>query len=68
MIERNELLAKYGWTIECESPFEIRNEDGSFASGQAAIIVVTYLTEEFEAELKPPVSHREDSMYDRGYL
>lgn len=37
-----ELLEKDGWTIECESPFEIRNTDGSFASGQAAHILLDY--------------------------
>lgn len=25
-----QLLEKFGWTLECESPFEIRHEDGSF--------------------------------------
>ena len=37
--EDREILEKNGWTVECESPFEIRHEDGSFATGQAAIIV-----------------------------
>jgi hypothetical protein len=40
------LLEENGWTVECESPFEIRHEDGSFATGQAAQIVVIYLEEE----------------------
>lgn len=35
-----------GWTIECESPFEIRHSDGSFATGQAAHMVVSSLHEE----------------------
>lgn len=42
------LLFKHGWTVECESPFEIRNIDGSFASGQAAQYVMTGLLEEEE--------------------
>jgi hypothetical protein len=37
-----ELLAKYGWGLECESPLEIRHSDGSFASGQAAHIIVMH--------------------------
>ena len=39
-------LAEYGWTIECESPLEVRHEDGSFASGQAAEIVIDFLMAE----------------------
>ena len=27
-----DLLKENGWEVECESPFEIRHEDGSFAS------------------------------------
>jgi len=34
------LLERYGWIVECESPFEIRHEDGSFATGQAATTVL----------------------------
>lgn len=41
-----EILAKYGWTVECESPFEIRHEDGSFATEEAARIVTDYLIEQ----------------------
>jgi hypothetical protein len=33
--DRNILEAK-GWTVECESPLEIRHEDGSFATNKAA--------------------------------
>ena len=41
-----ELLARHGWIIECESPFEIRHkESGSFATGLAAEIVVVFLKE-----------------------
>jgi len=32
-------LEKAGWIIECESPFEIRHKDGSFATGQGAKII-----------------------------
>lgn len=44
----NELLKINGWDIECESPFEIRHEDGSFATGQAANIVLDYLKPKFD--------------------
>jgi hypothetical protein len=30
----------FGWEIECKSPLEIRHEDGSFATGQAAQIIL----------------------------
>lgn len=40
MEEDIKLLEKLGWTVECESPFEIRHEDGSFATGQAAHVVL----------------------------
>ena len=40
-------LCKAGWTVECESPLEIRNQDdGTFASGQAAQIVIDYIISE----------------------
>lgn len=37
-------LAENGWVIECESPLEIRHNDGSFASNNAAKIVVEFQT------------------------
>ena len=40
------LLELNGWTVECESPFEIRNIDGSFASLQAADIVLADIRSE----------------------
>jgi len=52
----NTILEHYGWTIECESPFEIRHEDGSFASGQAAYTVLIDLVEDYECEvIKKPI-------------
>jgi len=36
-------LIEDGWEIECEDPFEIRHEDGGFASGRAATIVGEWL-------------------------
>lgn len=38
-----ELLQQNGWTIVCYSPFEIQHEDGSFASLNAAQIVLDSL-------------------------
>jgi hypothetical protein len=40
------LLEKNGWTVECESPYEIRHTDGSFATAQAAWMVLDQLLEE----------------------
>lgn len=31
---QEKLLATAGWEVECQSPFEIRTKDGSFASGE----------------------------------
>ncbi len=41
-----QVLAHYGWIIECQSPYEIRHEDGSFASLQAARIVAAVLCDD----------------------
>jgi len=38
--EDEKLLEKLGWTVECYTPFEIRHEDGSFATLNAAEIVL----------------------------
>lgn len=40
-----QILEENGWTVECESPFEIRHEDGSFATLQAANLILAYLTD-----------------------
>ena len=34
------LLQAEGWTVECVSPLELRHQDGSFATLQAALLVV----------------------------
>lgn len=40
-------LAAHGWTLECESPFEIRHDaSNSFASGMAAHLVLASLQED----------------------
>ena len=38
--ERDKIFEKLGWTIECESPYEIYHEESnSLATGMAAQIV-----------------------------
>jgi hypothetical protein len=41
--EDRKLLEDDGWTIDCESPFEISDKDGSSAQGRAANYVLDYL-------------------------
>lgn len=43
-------LEKRGWTVECQSPLEIRHEDGSFATLNAAKIVLLWLKENPDEE------------------
>lgn len=47
LTSEEEILKYYGWEVECQSPFEIRNIDGSFASGQAASCVLNSIREEY---------------------
>jgi hypothetical protein len=37
---KEEKMESAGWQIECWNPFEIRHQDGSFATGQAAHLVM----------------------------
>ena len=53
------ILEEMGWTIECHSPFEIRHEDGSFASMQAAYMVVPEIIEEWKEMQDDILSKRE---------
>lgn len=46
-LKEEEILEKYGWSIDCESPYELSHEDGSFASGAAAHYVKNAILEEF---------------------
>lgn len=41
-------LNRLGWSVTCQSPHELTHEHGSFASGIAADILFTELTENFE--------------------
>lgn len=38
--DKEAILKRFGWTVECEHPLEIRHKDGSFASNYAANIVI----------------------------
>lgn len=39
----NKTLEKYGWNIECQSPFEIRHQyTNSFVSGNHAVHMIYY--------------------------
>ena len=42
--EAEALCTKNGWTISCWSPLELDHEDGSFATGQAAKLVLASLS------------------------
>ena len=53
------ILNRNGWVIECESPFEIRHSDGSFASNQAANIVMEFLRDDPYDKLSEPCAERE---------
>lgn len=59
-----ELLEKYGWMVECESPFEIRDKDGNFASGIAAKIVLDF----YRDQDSPPPTYFVLRKYNCGTL
>ncbi len=42
-MSNSDLLKENGWEIECESPFEIRHSDGSFATMNAAYMILHVL-------------------------
>jgi len=47
MIDIN-FLKENGWTVECKSPLEIRHEDGSFATLNAAYEIMRNLSEDIK--------------------
>lgn len=49
-LEDIDLLEANGWTITCESPFEITHEDGSFASNLAAQYAVDGILSDLRAD------------------
>lgn len=50
-----QLLAKYGWSVDCLDPLEIYHEDG-MATGYAAELVLEY-TREMDEELRVELIH-----------
>jgi hypothetical protein len=46
------ILENNGWIVECESPFEISQENGSFASNNAAKLILETLRRENPNPLK----------------
>lgn len=49
-ISTEEMLEAMGWTITCQSPFEIEHTEGSRASGQATQMVIDAVIEEYKEE------------------
>jgi hypothetical protein len=45
-----DILKENGWTMDCQSPFEISRDDGSRATGMAAKIVMETLRREYEED------------------
>ena len=45
--EIEQYIESQGWIIECESPLEMRHEDSSFATYNAAEIIIKELTKEY---------------------
>jgi hypothetical protein len=56
--KREEILRASGWTIECVLPFEIRHEDGSFATNTAARLVEADLVASYRANHEPDFKAR----------
>ena len=47
-----QLLMRAGFSVDCQSPFEIGHVDGSSATGLAAKLVVRQLRDEYEQDSK----------------
>lgn len=62
--EKYDILESLGWTVECESPFEIRHEDGSFATQNAAKIIMADVLKEYTQENTEKVHTIEDVIAD----
>lgn len=48
-LTREQILEKAGWTITCQSPFEIEHTDGSSATGQAAQYCIDGIIAEYNS-------------------
>jgi hypothetical protein len=65
----DKLLEANGWTVECHSPLEIRHEDGSFATLNAARTVIESIEEEDRKKRKHIVSiEYADALDEKGYF
>lgn len=42
------ILEHFGWTMECQSPLEVSDENGDFARGFPAQLVIDHFRKEFE--------------------
>lgn len=59
------ILAEDGWVIECKSPFEIRNNDnGSFASNQAAYDILSSLKRKAKKKEKNKILEKDLKNWD----
>jgi hypothetical protein len=68
-----EILESSGWQIDCESPFEISHEDGSFATLNAANIVLQSFKDSVQHSISPcPKCESKDVHYEfsssQGYI
>jgi hypothetical protein len=50
--EDKDILEEAGWTIECESPLEIKHSDGSMATLNAARAVIELLRIQYDEDTK----------------
>ncbi|MEK6829112.1 MAG: hypothetical protein AABY15_03215 [Nanoarchaeota archaeon] len=48
-LSEEEILKEMGWTIVCQSPYEIEHEDGSTARGQSTQIVIDGIVADYHA-------------------
>jgi len=48
--ETEQILSFEGWVVECYSPLEICHEDGSFATLNAAKIVIEQIVNEYKVK------------------
>lgn len=51
----DEIMTHFGWDIVCESPLEVSDNEGSFASGFAAQITIDYFKNEYEIEQREKI-------------
>jgi len=47
-----QLLERYGWSLDCQSPLNISHKDGSQASNIPATLMIDHLREQYEEEME----------------